>query len=47
MYGREDSLEQALEAQKSFWRFVGIVAVVVIAVYILVIAGAIAVAVLN
>lgn len=45
-YGREDSLEQAMEAQKSFWRFAGVVAVVVIAVYILVIAGALAMAVL-
>ena len=31
---RADMLEAALEAQKSFWKFVGIVAAITIALYI-------------
>lgn len=34
-FGREDNLEAALEAQKSFWKFVGILMLVVIGLYLL------------
>lgn len=33
---RSDSLEQALEAQKSFWKFVGILFAIMIAVYLVI-----------
>jgi hypothetical protein len=42
----EQSLEEALQAQKSFWKFVAITALVVIGLYILVILGVLLVAVL-
>jgi len=31
--GRADDLENALQAQKSFWKFVGIVAAIVVGIY--------------
>lgn len=34
--GRVDDLERALEAQKSFWKFVGLATVVVFGVYLLI-----------
>ena len=44
--GQVQDLENALEAQKSFWRFTGILMAVVIVLYVAVIAGAIVVAAL-
>jgi hypothetical protein len=32
-YRREDKLEQAIEAQKSFWKFIGIIALVILLLY--------------
>ena len=34
---REDALEQALEAQKSFWKFIGILFLSLVALYVLII----------
>lgn len=44
---RADVLESTLEAQKSFWKFVGIVTLVVIGIYILVIAIVVLVAAMR
>ena len=44
--GQVQDLENALEAQKSFWRFTGILMVVVIVLYVVLIAGAVVVAAL-
>lgn len=41
--GTLESLDAALEAQKKFWRFVGIMAIVVISAYIVIFLGAIVV----
>ncbi|HVT79768.1 MAG TPA: DUF5362 family protein [Phycisphaerae bacterium] len=43
----EQNLEQAIQAQKSFWKFVAITALVVIGIYVLIIALAIAGAALR
>ena len=45
--GQLQDLENALEAQKSFWRFTGILMAVVIVLYVVVIAGAVVVAALG
>jgi divalent metal cation (Fe/Co/Zn/Cd) transporter len=44
---REDSLEKAIEAQKSFWKFVGILFLLMIGLWVLGIVIAIIVAILN
>jgi hypothetical protein len=43
----EQSLELALQAQKSFWKYVAITALIVIALYLLIIVVVIAIAILN
>jgi hypothetical protein len=40
------NLEFALEAQKKFWRFVGIMAAVVLLIYVMILVGAVVVGVL-
>src|SRR5688500_18393278 len=44
---REDALEGALESQKSFWKFAGIITLVVIGIYVLIFAAAILIGVLR
>lgn len=45
-YAREDVLESTLEAQKSFWKFCGIATLIVVGLYLLLIVGAMVIAVL-
>jgi hypothetical protein len=44
---REDALEGALESQKSFWKFAGIITLVVIGLYVLIFAAAMVIALLR
>jgi hypothetical protein len=39
LFRRTDQLEQAIEAQKSFWRFVGILMAVILGIYAVVLVG--------
>jgi hypothetical protein len=45
--GRADDLESALEAQKSFWKFVGIAVAVVIGFYVVILGGALLIGALR
>jgi len=45
--GRSAQLDAALEAQKSFWRFVGILTLVILCIYILILAGVVLAAIIR